>query len=264
MPVLGKEMNDKAWRKTISKAVLAVVLWAVAPTRVFVYGNQSDTRETLVSAFQTVRLDEMTASAEAFGYYGDVYLSEKAKETFVKDIGYKLGLNFCEPYTNRDGSVSTTGILKVGKYATTRIELVTREEKITDNILESHQYLIIKINFGENLDACVQYQSILKELYQEMDIESDVTVNLTGELDGKADLAFRNMIADQIISQMKGRIVAENRTDSLYTIYAYTDKVDDYIKVSGKKINLNISASYDEQRDKTCFYVATPIINNDY
>ena len=48
-----------------------------------------------------------------------------------------------------------------------------------------------------------------------MDIESDVTVNLTGELDGKADLAFRNMIADQIISQMKGRIVAENRTDSL-------------------------------------------------
>lgn len=264
MPVYSKEIRKKSWSKTIRKVILAVVLWAVAITRIIVYGSNGDARETLVSAFNQIQLNEMSASIEAFGYYSDVYLSEKAKETFVKDIGYELGLNYCDMYTERDGDIAVTAIRKDGKYAYTEIKLITREEKISENVLESHQYLLVTIDLGNNVEAAVDYQKVLKELFEKMVIDGDVTVNLTGNLEGKADLALKNMISNQLIEQLDARIVAENRTEDLFTIYAFTKKVEDYIKVSGKKINLNISAYYDENDDRTYFYVSTPIINMDY
>ncbi|MDD6572560.1 MAG: YwmB family TATA-box binding protein [Thermoflexaceae bacterium] len=264
MPVYSDEIRKKSWNRTIRKVILAVVLWVVAITRIIMYGSSGSAKETLVSAFNQIQLNEMSASIEAFGYYSDVYLSEKAKETFVKDIGYELGLNYCDIYTDREGDIATTGLIKNGKYADTEIKLITREEKISENVLESHQYLLITIDLGSNLDAAVDYQKVLKELFAEMEIDGDVTVNLTGYQEGRADLALKSMITDQLIEQMDASIVAQNRTEELFTVYAYTDKVDDFIKVSGKKINLNISAYYDENDDRTYFYVATPIINTDY
>lgn len=264
MPVFRDELSKKSWKKTIKKVILAVVLWAVALVRIYVYGNNSGTAETLVNAFNQVQLNDMSASVDAFGYYADVYLSEKAKETFVRDIGYELGLNYCDIVTEHEGELAVTTLTKNGKYAVTEIKLITREEKLSDNVLESHQYLLIHIDLGNNINAAMEYQKVLKELYEEYEIEADVTVNLTGNLDGQADLALKNLISNQIIEQMQANIVAENRTEELYTIYAYTSQVEDFIKVSGKKINLNISAAYDEQKDKTNFYISTPIINTDY
>lgn len=263
MPVYRNEVTKLSWNKTIRKVILAVVLWVVAITRILVYGSSS-AKETLVSAFNQIQLNDMSASIEGFGYYSDVYLSEKAKETFVKDIGYELGLNYCDIKTERDGELATTILTKEGKYAKTVVKLITREEKISENVLESHQYLTIEIDLGVNLDAAVDYQKVVKEIFEKMEIDGDVTVNLTGNLEGKSDMALKNMITDQLIERMDAKIVAENRTEDLFTVYAYTDKVDDFIRVSGKKINLNISAYYDEEKDKTYFYVATPIINTEY
>lgn len=264
MPVFSNEIRRKSWKKTIRKVILAVVLWAVALVRIYTYGHNSGTTETLVNAVNQVQLNDMSASVDAFGYYADVYLSEKAKETFVRDIGYELGLNYCDISTEHDGGLAVTTLTKNGKYAVTQIKMITREEKLTENVLESHQYLLINIDLGNNLNAAMEYQKVLRDLYAKFDIEADVTVNLTGNLDGQADLALKNLISNQIIDQMGAKIVAENRTEEVYTIYAYTEQVEDFIKVSGKKINLNISASYDEQKNKTFFYISTPIINTDY
>ncbi len=264
MPEFDEEMNKKNWRKTINKVILAVLLWIIAIYNIVVFGRDGNARETLVSAFNQIQLNEMNASLEGFGYYGDVYLSQNAKETFVKDIGYELGLNFCDVTTEYEGKIATTTLTKDGKYADTKITLVTHEENLAENVIESHQYVMIQINLGSNVDAAMDYQSVLKALFEKMEIEGDVTVNLTGYRDGNSDLALRNMISDQFIEQLGAEIVAENRTTDLYTIYAYTNRVEDYIEVSGKKINLNISVNYDEADDRTYYYVATPIINSDY
>lgn len=250
--------------KTKRKVILAVVLWAIAITRMVVYGGNNDTRETLVSAFAEIELNEISAKIQGFGDYGDVYLSESAKENFVKDLGYEIGLNYCEISSERDGMLATTTLTKDGKYADTQIKLITKEEKLTDTILESHQYVSVDIDLGTNIETAMEYQSIIENLFSEMEIDGDVTVELTGYIEGNANMALKNMISDQLLTRLDATVMAENRTDDLYTIYAYTEKIDDYMKISGKKINMNISASYDEVNDKTYFYVSTPITKSDY
>lgn len=54
---------------------------------------------------------------------------------------------------------------------------------------------------------------------------------------------------------------AEN---GMYISYGYSDFINENIVVGKEKTNLNIVYTYDEKQDKTCIYVATPIINSQY
>lgn len=263
MPDFKEKIDDK-WFWVLKKVSIVVLLWAITIAMIYFYNKQDETKETLVSALNQISLNDMKATLEGFGYYCDVYMSEEAKAEFVKNIGYELGLNYCDITSERDGEIATTILTKDGKNAKTEIKLITREQKLTENVVESHQYLLVQIDLGRNVDAAISYQSILKKLYEDIGIDADVTVNFCGNMEGKADIAIKNMIADQLLEHTHAKIVAENRGNDLYTIYAYTPKVEDYLEVGNKKINLNISAYYDELQQKTFFNVATPIISMDY
>lgn len=251
-------------RRIIGKIILAAVLWIFAISKIIMTAHGGEARETLVTAFNQVQLMDMNAQVESFGYFGNVYMSMEARKQMVKDIGYKLGMSNCQVDQEWDGSLLVTSIHRDGVNAETDIKLITKEEKLTDTIIDSHQYISININLRENVESALYYKQVIKEIMEKYDVVTDVTVNLTGYIDGYADIAIKDMVADRMIELMNGKVVAENRTENLYTIYAYTKNVNDSITLGGKKINLNISSYYDEADDRTYFYVATPVINADY
>lgn len=255
--------QKKYTRHIAGKIVLAVLLWAVAISRIIVAGKPQ-AKETIVSAFNQVALQDMSATVETFGYYGNVYLSMEARKNLVRNIGYQLGMSNCEITGRIEDGVYITEICRDGTNAKTTIRMITKEESVTDTVVDSHQYVDIDIDLYGNLESALHYKEVLEKVLEEYGITADVTVNLSGSLKGKVDMALRNMVADHFIELLDGKIVAQNRTEELYTIYAYTKKVQDSIILGGKRVNLNISAFYDEEQDITCFYMATPIINASY
>ena len=50
----------------------------------------------------------------------------------------------------------------------------------------------------------------------------------------------------------------------LYTIYAYTTYVSDFVMQEDQAVNVNIAMRYNEEEDKTYVYVATPVLGLDY
>lgn len=259
-----KSENGAYKRRIIGKGILAVLLWTVAVTQLIAAGSRGEAKETLVTAFHQVQLKDMQANVESFGYFGNVYLSLEARKQMVKDIGYQLGMSGCEVVQQREGSTVITSIYRDGVNARTLLRLITQEEKLTDTVMECHQYVDIDINLKNNVESALYYKQLVSKIMEKYEIVTDVTVNLTGYLDGKINLAIRDMVSDRMIELMEGKIVAQNRTEELYTIYVYTKNVEDSIILGGKKINMNISSYYDEEQDRTCFYVATPLINADY
>ena len=63
---------------------------------------------------------------------------------------------------------------------------------------------------------------------------------------------------------MGAKIVTEHRDMQLYTIYAYTTYVSDYVMQEDQAVNVNIAMRYNEEEDKTYVYVATPVLGLDY
>ena len=74
----------------------------------------------------------------------------------------------------------------------------------------------------------------------------------------------KNMIADKLIESADGKILTESRQDDLFTVYAYTEHINDYILSGSMKTNLNVIISYDEINDTTEVCMATPLMNEDY
>lgn len=89
-------------------------------------------------------------------------------------------------------------------------------------------------------------------------------MTFTGTYDGKLSIEERNKITDRFVKDLQANVVVEQRGDELYTVYAYTGLINDYVKSEGNKINVNIAFNYNEKKNKTNLYVATPILNQDY
>ena len=86
------------------------------------------------------------------------------------------------------------------------------------------------------------------------------TVQLKGEYVGFLTMERRNEITDDILEALNAKAVYEYREEDLYTVYAYTAALENYITVENKKINVHIAISRDEENYRTIVYLASPIL----
>jgi len=244
---------------------IGVALWLVTLVKVMWFDNTTTVPvNNVVTAFNKASLIDMSASIESFGQYGILYLSQDAKNTILKDIATKIGINNYSIETTREDDNSTTTLSQTGQNGDVICKLVTVETVVEQNVIQAKQYIYINVILNNSIESAFSYEKIIKDIVKNLEMDTKVTVNLKGAVKGKLDIALKNSIANTFINSMNVNVVAENKTDDLYTIYGYTSDIDEYITVSSNKINVNIMMNYDEQKDETNVYVATPISSEDY
>lgn len=244
---------------------IGVALWLITVVKIVWFDNTATLPvDNIVTAFNKASLMEMSASIEGFGDYGILYLSEDAKETILKDIANNIGINNYSIETTREDDNSTTTLSQTGVNGEVICKLVTVENVIEQNVIQAKQYIYINIILNNSIEPAFSYEKKVKGIFENLGIDTTVTVNLKGSVKGKLDIALKNSIANSLVDSMDINVVTENKTDDLYTIYGYTSDIDEYITVSTNKINVNIMMNYNEQKDVTNVYVATPISSEDY
>ena len=93
--------------------------------------------------------------------------------------------------------------------------------------------------------------------------DNNIGLLISGDLGvGKSYTAA--CIANALLEKFDATIVSENRGSDIFTIYAYSDLIEDSVISAGKKININISEEYDEVSNVTVIYFSTPLNNLDY
>ena len=90
--------------------------------------------------------------------------------------------------------------------------------------------------------------------------EVSSTIQLVGDYAGYLPLERRNEITDDILDALRAEVVYEYREQELYTVYAYTASLENYITVDNNKINVHIAMSRNEDRYRTILYLASPIL----
>jgi len=244
---------------------IGVALWLITLVKIVWVDNATALPvNNIVTAFNKASLMKMSASIETYGEYGVLYLSQDAKDTILKNIATKIGINNYSIETTREDDNSTTTLSQTGQNGDVICKLVTVETVVEQNVIQAKQYIYINVILSNSVESAFSYEKIIKEIIKDLQIDTTVTVNLKGSVKGKLDIPLKNSIANSFIDTMDVHVVTENKTDDLYTIYGYTSDIDEYITVSSKKINVNIMMNYDEQKDETNVYVATPISSEDY
>lgn len=242
----------------------SLILWAVFIIHLFVSDSKKEEIE-IVEALSRFQLENVEGAIEFVNKYKESYLSIEEKEDLLKSLAGKLGINSVyELKTVREEEITTTTLFKEAKAAVTTLKLSTVESRDLDNQIKLEQYLIIQLVIKESYESILHYKEKLEKILQEENIEGRVNLGITGYYPGEMSYPERNEIADRMLKQFEAKVVLENRTMDLYSIYAFSKFIDEYIEVGGDKINLNLAMSYNEVKDATKLYLSIPIIDNEY
>ena len=188
-------------------------------------------------------------------------LTTQAKKIILENIAKKIGLENYNIEQTQDDRTETVSLTQESVNGNVNCKFVS--EKAIEGV-SGNQYIFMEIMLNNSINSVFAYEEIIESILSDMKLDGDITVNLRGDIDGNINMELRDALANQMIEKIGAKIVAENRTEDLYTIYAYDSQIKDYIKIGSDKVNLNISISYDEIKNVTSVYFSTPINNHDY
>lgn len=272
--LLVKEVLDN--KRIRAMTYIIVLLW-VAVGAQFIVNRFFVTKGNIMQAFVNTNSGLMESTLEITAPYGTGYLTEEDKKSLIMYITNGLGVGVNQDIEvlsegNRQESVFT----KLAKRASTTVKVIslygddTTEAFVQTNDKDGdvNHYLLVRLTIFEDVsNDILEYEEKLKEVFENLDVEDkniNTTLQFSGAFAGDLSLETKNKIADRMIDSLKGEVVYENREDNLYTIYAYTGLLSEYITVDKSKINIQVAMTYEENTDRTRIYLATPIISGDW
>ena len=263
--MLNKAKQALTWQKVKVVLYIAAVMTVVVVIQLAINHTFLD-ESKLVKAFEDTKATPVKGKLQVVGNFGDKYMTTEDKEKLIDYVSRQLGIKDTLEKKVVKGNTTISVTAKVeGKAATTDIEAISITSESKEKIQQTKQYVYVTIDIFEQMSSVLAYKDIIEDTLNKVGLESvDSTVLLTGVYQGKLSLLEKNSVTDQILDTLQAEVTAENRTESIFTVYAYTPNISKSIEVEGDKVNLNIAFSYNEDKDETVVYLATPIINEDY
>lgn len=115
---------------------------------------------------------------------------------------------------------------------------------------------------GTFINTAFHTDAFLRQSAMASSKEGKVLLKKTCE--GRLTLQQKKEIMQDYLSQYQAVKVKSIETEALFTVYAYSKEIKEYVIVSKQEINLNLLFYYDEIKDQTIFIAASPIYNGDF
>lgn len=250
-----KKFNFTKWRLLW---ILIAAAWLFVFLKLLV-GVVFEKNTSLVAAFSVTKPQEISATVEVVANYPAENLTEKQKLKLLGKLADSIGLRLdMEPEITTTEQRQEIRYFKDADAADTELKIISL---VMDEENSSKHYLYASIQLSQSLDTILAYKTLLEETAQELScIEISTTIQLVGDYAGYLTLERRNEITEKILDALGAEVVYEYREHDLYTVYAYTASLDNYITVEDKKINVHIAMSQNENHYRTTLYLASPIL----
>jgi hypothetical protein len=270
-------MDDDSWRILSDKIknilstkrlritlYITAVLWVAVATQIAV--NKAFQEELQITeAFIKSDTEEMQSSLEIVAEYNTDVLSESDKKDLIYKLADTIGLTIDSDITVwQENSRSEYYYFKQAKQAATEIKVVSVEQQIADAI-KIKNYIIVRLSILKGIQSIDGYKKTLEATLDKMEVvNKQITLKYEGNREGDLTSKQKHEIAALLVDELQGEIALEYDEGDLYTVYAYTGMLKEYVTSMGNKINVQIAITYNELTNKTRITLATPVLVEDY
>jgi hypothetical protein len=251
-------------KRTQITLYMVVVLWLAVATQMIVNRVfQEDFQIT--EAFVKTDMQGMESSLEILAQYNKDFLSEEDKKGIIRGIADAIGLKIDKEITvQKEASHSEYNFTKQAKQALTEIKVISMEQE-EEEYSRVYHYIIVRMSIKQSIQSIEGYKNKIENVLKELGVnDKQVTMQFNGNYDGARSSAEKKRIARFFVEALHGEIALEYEEGDLYTIYAYTGLINEYIDSLGNKINIQIAITYDEENNKTKVTLATPVLNQSW
>lgn len=248
--------NTLSLRRTKITLYIATVLWVAVATQILVNRVfQEDIKIT--EAFVKTNTDELQSSIEIAAEYRTGELSAEEKKNLICDLAAKIGLTIDKEISVwEEGDRSEYFFYKSAKMATSEIKVISVDQK---------HYIIVRLSIQEGIAGIDKYKSTLETAFKNLKVKDmQVTLKYEGNQEGDLTSAQKHEVAQLLVDELQGEIALEYDEGDMYTVYAYTGLLKEYVTTMDTKINIQIAISYNEINNKTRITLATPIISDSW
>ena len=235
---------------------------------IIIYVARDDEEVVLADAMKIITGQDSYVSTsgevEALAYYGSMYMTNREKKELLikiaKGIGIREGFEFD---TSWDSGKDTIYLYKKGTFAETKLSVTTIESKKDGNTTYA-QYILCQVDIDDSPESVCYYADVISNELRGLGLTEEVTATLVSYYEGEFDIDECSRLTDEILKGLGAKIVVENRTKELFSVYAYAKGMTEGIKIGNDEINLNIAINYNEATKQTRVYLAAPIIEMEY
>lgn len=207
------------------------------------------------------------SSIEMAGQYATKSLTEEQKQAVIEKIADKIGLEIVidDFMWEENEDAMQVSVHRQSKVADTKIQLVSVNVNEEGEIPVIQNYVMVHMEVYDQIDSIMNYKKLIQKSFGELEMSEESSyVQFMGTYPGALTLDSKNQITNQMIDRLNGHVTYENRADNLYTVYAYSGGIPEYISVGKSKVNIQVAMNYDEVNNETMVYLATPIMNGSY
>lgn len=262
---------------------ISIVIAAILSGIIIYAALKDDEEVVLVSAVKVMNGRDSCVSVvgeiSATAYYGDMYLDNREKKelliSLAKDMGIREEFEFGAAWENGRDMVY---LCKKGASSEFKLSMNTIEtaaaaaaSAVSASAVAGHtektyaQYIVCRLNITDSPESVCHYAELITDVIEKRGLYCDLTLTFISSYDGEFGSEERNVLTDDILKSLGARVVAENRSKELFSVYAYTDfDMIKAIALGNDKINLNIAINYNEAAAQTRVYLAAPIIDMEY
>lgn len=244
--------------------LFVAVLWIAAGVQLVQNLNREDEGQ-IVQAFNKTNCMNAMSKIQVSGSLNMEYRTIKEQREILMKIAKELGITGDYQIADKkDGAQTVVQFNKEAARAETMMKIVSVESEISDNVVETIQYLVVEIYLYDKLECAVPYKENLENVVKQYGITDNVTLQFTGDLAGRIEGRKQKEIAEQLIESISAKKKSEQEENGVYTVYAYTDIIGEAHKINGELVNVTVAINYNEEKNQTRLYLATPFLSEDY
>ena len=244
--------------------VFVGILWVAAGIQL-IRNMNVENEEQIIEAFNNTNCMEAKSTVRSGGRLEGEYKTIQEHKEILENIATQIGLTKQYEITEQEEeNKKWLSLSKKARNAQTLIKIITVESEITDGISEISQYIVGEIVLYDRMECAVLYKEKMEKIMASHNVSAHTSLEFEGMLAGKIQSAERAGIVNQLLDEISATVSREWKEEDMYVVYSYTDMMDDYNKINGRKVNVNVVMTYDEIQEMTRLYLATPVMEDNY
>jgi len=242
---------------------IAAVLWLAVITQIIVNKAFRD-QFKITDAFIKSQTNEMQSRLEIIAEYEAAGMEPAIAKNIINKLADSIGLRI-------DGDIRIWeepdrveySYHKQAKQAFTELKLISLATADDEDSMK--HYIIARLNLKKSIKSIDMYKKLLETALKKLGVKSkQVTLEYEGVKEGELSPDKKRELAGLLIDELHGELALEYDEGDLYTAYAYTGMVDEYIISNGSKINIQVVIAYNGASNRTTISLATPVMNNSF
>ena len=241
-------MNKKVKWYFISLVWVAVLLQLIV-----IVGTKNDGK--VVQAFQSVDSVPVQSVITVTGTYKEYLVSKEAQKKLCSYIARGLDIqNYQVERTSADGQ---TTLVLTSANAACETRILLWEEA-------GRQSVSTTITLKQRTDCVISVKERVQEVYHQLNMEPEIHFSMEGRLAGELDTQHRERIKEEMFRVLETQMVKQQECSDAFVYYGYSSVITDVRRMNGKKVNVQLVCSYDEEKEQTKLYLGVPLFQESF